>query len=927
MEKRLFLIDAMAMIYRAFYAFSKNPRYNSQKLNTSAIYGFTNSLLDILKNEPVTHIAVAFDTSAPTFRHVVFPEYKAQREKMPEDLSLSIPYIVKLIEAFNIPVVIKEGFEADDIIGTLARQAEEEGFDVYMVTPDKDYGQLVTEKTFVYKPTKGPVPYEKWGIKEVCDRFELVYPMQLTDLIGLWGDASDNIPGIPGIGEVWAKKLIGNFGSVENLIENAGTIENEKMRDKILVFSEQALLSKQLGTIDTHVPVTFNEEAYRYSAYDKDKLTALFNELEFRALARRVFELRTPDDTGEAPKPIEVGLFSEEEEAEHAQAVVKKQLDTTKVKYVRADTPELIDGLLKLLRESESFCFDTETTGLDITAAELVGISFCVKPDEAYFVPVPPAYGEALDFLAPFRVLFADEKIGKTGHNLKFDISMLHNYDIEVKGPLFDTMLAHYLLEPDMKHGMDYLADVYLNYKTIPIESLIGKKGKNQLTMDTVEDTILSDYACEDADITLQLRNYFEPLLNKNKLMDLFTNVEMPLVRVLSAMEIEGVAIDTEMLAAISKDMHVEIKALESEIHTLAGEVFNIASPKQLGDILFEKLEVVSKTKMTKTKQYSTSEDVLSKLAHKHPIIQKILDYRSLTKLQSTYIDALPRLIAPRTGRVHSSFNQAVAATGRLSSNNPNLQNIPIRTERGKEIRKAFVARSANFVMLSADYSQIELRLMAELSGDENLRAAFRQGLDIHTATAAGVFKKNIEDVTPELRRIAKTVNFGIIYGISAFGLSERISSISRHEAAQLIEAYFIQYPGIKKYMDDTIAFARKNEYVETILGRKRIIRDVNSGNAIVRGYAERNAINAPIQGSAADMIKIAMILIYEDFCKLKLRSKMVMQVHDELVFEVYRSEIEQVKGIISERMKNALKLQVPVEIDMKTGENWLEAH
>jgi len=928
-NKRLFLIDAMAMVYRAFFAFSKNPRYNSNQLNTSAIFGFTNSLVDILKNDKPTHIAVAFDTSAPTFRHIEFPEYKAQREQMPEDLSKALPYIVRLIEAFNIPVVIKEGFEADDIIGTLSKQAEKKGFEVFMVTPDKDFGQLVSENIYVYKPSKGPTPYEKWGVNEVCNKYELKNPMQLTDLIGLWGDASDNIPGVPGIGEVWAKKLIKQFYSLENLIANVEQVENEKMREKILVFQDQALLSKKLGTIAIDVPVYFDENEYLYSELNKEALLELFNELEFRMLAKRVFNLDTPPPANtNTPNNTQSNLFAEDQELEtHTEKESKNNINNTKKKYTLLSSDAEIESLLNTLSNSKSFCFDTETTGLEISSSELVGIAFCIQVNEAFFLSLPPNYGKALEVLNKFRPLFENENIEKIGHNLKFDISMLKNYDIEVKGPLFDTMIAHYLLEPDMRHGMDYLADVYLNYKTVPIESLIGKKGKNQLTIDTVEIDVLKDYACEDADITMQLKHFFEPLLENNKLTKLFTDVEMPLVKVLSAIEIEGVRIDVNILKETSLLMEEEIKQLEKEIHAMAGEVFNIASPKQLGDILFEKLEIVKKAKLTKTKQYSTSEDVLSKLKSKHPVVAKILDYRSLTKLQSTYIDALPKLIAERTGRIHSSFNQAVASTGRLSSNNPNLQNIPIRTERGKEIRRAFVPRSHNFILISADYSQIELRLMAELSKDHNLTEAFLNGLDIHTATAAKVFHKKLDEVDAELRRIAKTINFGIIYGISAFGLSERINSISRSQAAELIEEYFKQYPGIKKYMDDTIAFARKNEYVETILGRRRLIKDINSQNAVIRGYAERNAINAPIQGSAADMIKIAMINIYDDLCNNNLKSKMIMQVHDELVFDVHKSEIDMVKAIISKRMKNTLTLSVPIEIEMKEGQNWLEAH
>ena len=926
-NKRLYLIDAMAMIYRAFFAFSKNPRYNSKKLNTSAIFGFTTSLVDLLRNEKPSHIAVAFDLVAPTFRHIEFEAYKAQREEMPEDLSLAIPYVKKIIEGFNIPIICKEGYEADDVIGTVAKQAEKEGFEVYMVTPDKDFGQLVSERIFIFKPSKGATPYEKWGVNEVCTRFDITDPMQLTDLIGLWGDASDNIPGVPGIGEVWAKKLIKQFGSLEMLIQNVEQLENEKMKEKIIVFSEQALLSKKLGTIITDAPVSFDETSFKYSLYNRKLLEGLFTELEFRALAKRVWELQFFEDKtqNEADIPEQHELFPSH--SDENQLTEKNNIHSLANNYKLIVSRDEILELIKILENTDCFCFDTETTGLEIISSELVGIAFALKPHEAYFLLLPQNYGQCVELLNDFRGVFENENIKKIGQNLKFDITILKNYDIEVKGILFDTMIAHYLLEPDMRHGMDYLADVYLNYKTIPIESLIGKKGKNQLTIDTVDKDVLKEYACEDADITLQLKEIFEPMLIENKLLALFYDVEMPLVKVLSSMEMEGVKIDTHILKEISKETEVEIKKTEQEIFLLSGEVFNISSPKQLGEILFDKLEIVKKAKLTKTKQYSTGEDVLSKLINKHPIVQKILDYRSLTKLQSTYIEALPKLIAERTGRVHSSFNQAVAATGRLSSNNPNLQNIPIRTERGKEIRKAFIPRNSNFILLSADYSQIELRLMADLSKDPALIDAFNKGLDIHTATAAKVFHKELKDITPELRRFAKTVNFGIIYGISAFGLAERINELNRTEAAQLIEEYFKQYPLIKKYMDDTIDFARKNQYVETILGRKRLIKDINSHNAVIRGYAERNAINAPIQGSAADMIKIAMIHIYNDFEAHKLKSRLIMQVHDELVFDVHRSEIDTVKSIVAKGMKNSMTLSVPVEIEMNTGENWLEAH
>jgi len=926
-EKKLYLLDAMALIYRAYFAFSKNPRFNAAKLNTSAVFGFTNALVDLLKSENPSHIAVAFDTQVPTIRHTEFAEYKAQREAMPEDLALSIPYVKKLIEAFNIPVVYKDGFEADDVIGTLAKQAEKEGFKVYMVTPDKDFGQLVSDNIFIYKPSRGGKPFEIWGIKEVCNRFGLKRPEQLTDILGLWGDASDNIPGIPGIGEVWAKKLIAQFDTLENLIANADKVENEKMREKIKTYAQQALMSKNLGTIITDVPVGFDAPSFKYQGFNKTMLAELFQELEFRGLAKRLFN--NGEEIPQPPKPsLQPDLFSQANLEE--ETTVKQEslfAETITKNYKTIVTEEDIKQLLNLLSAQTYFCFDTETTGLDVLKEEIIGISFSVKKHEAFYLSLPENYSEAVALLQRFKPLFADAEILKIGHNLKFDISMLKNYDIEVEGKIFDTMLAHYLLEPDMRHNMDYLAETYLNYKTTPIESLIGKKGKSQLSLATVDLQLVADYACEDADITLQLKELFETQLIENGLLKLFNDVEMPLVKVLSAMEMEGIKVDTTILKDISIEIVQEIERLEQEIYTLAETTFNIASPKQLGEVLFDKLEIVKNPKKTKTKQYSTSEDVLSKLVNKHDIVGKILAYRSLTKLQSTYIEALPQLISERTGRIHSSFNQAVAATGRLSSNNPNLQNIPIRTDRGKEIRKAFVPRNEKYVLLAADYSQIELRIMAALSKDEALLKAFEDGLDIHAATAARIYNIDVKDVSGDLRRIAKTVNFGIIYGISAFGLAERISEISRSEAAQLIEQYFKQYPGIKTYMDNTIASARKNEYVETILGRKRYIRDINSSNAMVRGFAERNAINAPIQGSAADMIKVAMINISKSFEAEKLKSKMILQVHDELVFDVLKEEVEIVKEIVEEKLKNSIAIGVPLEVDMKTGTNWLEAH
>ncbi|HOI86421.1 MAG TPA: DNA polymerase I [Lentimicrobium sp.] len=921
--KRLFLLDAMALIYRAYYALNKNPRITSKGLNTSAILGFANSLFDVIKNEKPTHIGVAFDTHAPTVRHEEFTAYKANREAMPEDIGTAIPYIIELLKGFNIPILALDGYEADDIIGTIARKAEAEGFTVYMMTPDKDFGQLVTENVLQYKPGKPGEPAVIMGVKEVCEKFGVKRPSQVIDMLGLWGDASDNIPGIPGVGEKTARKLLEEYDTVENLIKQAGSMEKEAMRNKILENAEQALMSKQLATIILDVPVSFEEEKLKLSPPDEPALKALFEELEFRTFAKRVF-----GDTDRKPSPqegIQPDLFASAGISSGSDRDLKT-LSEVPHTYHLADTPEKQKELAEILNRSKMFCFDTETTGLNANNVELVGIAFAVTPGEAWYVPIPESYNEAANVVEQFAGAFADERIEKTGQNLKYDIAVLKWYDIQVNGPLFDTMIAHYLIEPDLRHNMDFLARTYLQYNPVPIEDLIGKKGKNQSGMRSVELGAQKEYACEDADITLQLRGVFEPMLDHTDTRALFEEIEMPLVRVLAAMESEGVKIDSENLNQFSEQLEKEIREMEQEIYRLAGGTFNIASPKQLGEILFDKMQLSDNPKQTKTKQHSTSEDVLQKLINKHPIIQQILDYRSLTKLKSTYVDTLPLLVNPRTGRIHTSYNQAVASTGRLSSNNPNLQNIPIRTERGREIRKAFVPRNDRFTLLSADYSQIELRLIAHMSGDEAMKEAFRHGLDIHTATAARIYNVEIEDVTREMRRNAKTVNFGIIYGISAFGLSERLN-IPRKEAGDIIRQYFERFPGIKKYMDTTIAFARENGYVETIKKRRRYLRDINSGNAVVRGFAERNAINAPIQGSSADMIKIAMINIFEEFNRKKLRSKMILQVHDELVFDVHQEEVETVKPIIERLMKSAIELSIPVEVEMSTGSNWLEAH
>ncbi len=932
-DKKLFLLDAMALIYRAYYALNRNPRITSKGLNTSAVLGFANSLYDVIKNEKPTHIGVAFDTQAPTVRHESFPAYKAQRESMPEDIATAIPYIIRLIEAFNVPILAVDGFEADDVIGTLATQAGQAGFKVFMMTPDKDFGQLVTENVVMYKPGK---PGEKaviMGPAEVCAKFGIKRPEQVKDMLGLWGDVSDNIPGIPGVGEVTARKLLEDFDSIENLIANSDKIEKAPMREKVREFGHQALMSKELATIILDVPIAFDEEGLKLTEPDVTALKAILDELEFRTFAKRVFtdlSLKdgSPNVSIQTSPTAAPDLFSSMNEAPPLAGEESdiNTIENTPHNYYLADTPEKRLQLINQLKSAGSFCFDTETTGLDTLTAELVGMSFAIKAHQAWYVPVPNNTKAAREITAEFSGIFADPTIGKTGQNMKFDISILSNYNIVVNGPLFDTMLAHYLIEPDLRHNMDFLAHTYLNYRPVSIENLIGKKGKNQLNMRMIDQETIKEYAGEDADITLQLRRKLEPLLEQTETRDLFDQLEIPLIKVLAAMEAEGVKIDNHNLNTYSAELETEIRQVENEIYELAGMKFNIGSPKQLGEVLFDRMKLVDNPKQTKTKQHSTGEEILQKLINKHPIIQHILDYRSLTKLKSTYVDSLPLLINQKTGRVHTSYNQAVAATGRLSSNNPNLQNIPIRTERGREIRKAFIPRNEEYTLLSADYSQIELRIVAHISGDVAMQEAFRDGLDIHTATAARIYNINVEDVTKEMRRNAKTVNFGIIYGISAFGLSERLG-IPRREAADIISQYFERFSGIREYMANTILFAKAHGYVETLRKRRRYLRDINSGNAIVRGFAERNAINAPIQGSSADMIKIAMINIHNEFNKLNLKSRMIMQVHDELVFDVYKPELETVKPIVERLMKTAMELDVPVEVEMSSGSNWLEAH
>ncbi|MBO6023259.1 MAG: DNA polymerase I [Bacteroidales bacterium] len=948
-EKKLFLLDAYALIYRAFFAMSKNPRLNSKGVNTSAVMGFLNSLYEILQKEKPTHIGVAFDVAGTAQRQAEYSEYKANREKMPDDLRDAIPYIIRLIEAFNIPVYGEEGYEADDVIGTLAKKAEQQGFLTYMMTPDKDFGQLVTDRILLYKPAKFGEPAQVWGPKEVCERYGIQEPKQLIDILGLWGDAADNIPGIPGIGEKTAAQLVGKYGSVENLIAHADELKG-KQKENVVNFAEQGLMSKSLATINLEVPVKFDEEELRAKEPDVPALMALFEELEFRAFAKRFLEdykgkhgvdsplppsqRGTGQPTGASGGSQQSDLFSSNEtfdlfhQGDNSGLLEFSDKDSAKTvphDYKLVETDADIKALVEHLSKQTQFVFDTETTNIDVYSAELVGLSFAIKAHEAWYLSMPADQEECQKKLKLLRPLFEDESILKIGQNLKYDISMLAQYGISVKGKLFDTMLAHYLLEPEQRHNMDYLAEVYLNYITIPIEDLIGK-GRMQKTMREVPVTLVKEYAAEDADITLQLYEKLLPLLKENGVEKLFYEIEMPLVPVLSRMEANGVRIDTENLQQISEAFGVEIHKIEEEIYKAAGMPFNIASPKQLGEVLFEKLHIDEKAKKTKTGQYATGEDVLQKLSHKHPIIQMILDYRSFTKLKSTYLDALPALVNPKDGLIHTSYNQAVTATGRLSSNNPNLQNIPVRTEKGREIRRAFVPRSPQYTLLAADYSQIELRIIAHLSQDPAMVNDFNLGHDIHAATAAKVFHVPMDQVTKEQRSRAKAVNFGIIYGMSAFGLAERME-LSRSEAADIIKKYFEEYAGIKEYMNRSIALARERGYAETILGRRRYLRDINGANSVVRGFAERNAINAPIQGSSADMIKIAMIGIHQKLERLKMQSKMILQVHDELVFDAHLDELDDLKAIVQDKMVNALPLSVPVVVEMNTGNNWLEAH
>ena len=948
--KKLFLIDAYAIIYRAYYAFIRNPRFNSKGLNTSAIFGFVNTLEDVLKREKPTHIAVAFDPKGKTFRHEAYDLYKAQREATPEDIRLAVPIIKDLIKAYNIPALEVPGYEADDVIGTMAKLAEKEGFDVFMLTPDKDYGQLVSEHISMYRP-KHTGGFEVMGPKEIREKYDLTSHEQVIDLLGLMGDASDNIPGCPGVGEKTAVKLLQQFGSIDVMLTRTDELKGA-LKTKIEDNREQIIFSRFLATIKIDVPVEFNEKELEVEPINEPALRALFEELEFRTMTTAKFgngftsfppDQPLPRVGFAKPKPTgQMSLFDEpaaEEKPKEkptpqptidftapAESVSGLQnITTTPHKYVLVDTKVKRSDLISKLFMQKSVCFDTETTGLDVFNDDLVGLSFCFTEGEAYYVSLPENKEEARQVLLEFRVIFESEQIEKIGQNIKFDLLMLAQYGVELNGKLFDTMIAHYLIQPELRHGMDYLAEIYLKYRTIHFEDIVGSKGKNQMNIRTVELDKLCDYAAEDADITFRLKKILEKELEANSLSSLFYDIEMPLMKVLSIIERNGVRLDIPALAESSTILTAEMGVLEKEIHELAGGEFNVSSPMQVGEVLFDRLQLDAKAKKTKTGQYSTSEDILEKLQSKHPIIGKILDYRGLKKLLSTYIDSLPQLVNPKTGKVHTSFNQTVAATGRLSSTNPNLQNIPIRDAQGKEIRKAFIPDDG-CLFFSADYSQIELRIMAHLSGDKNMLEAFNSGHDIHTATAAKIYKIPIEEVTSDMRRKAKTANFGIIYGISVFGLSDRLS-IPRAEAKELIEGYFATYPDVKKYMDNAIQKAKEMGYVETLLGRKRFLPDINSQNSIVRGFAERNAINAPIQGTAADIIKIAMVRIQKRLEQENLQAKMTMQVHDELNFTVPNSEIEVVKKVVVDEMENAIKLQVPLIADCGVGANWLEAH
>ncbi len=924
-EKKLFLLDAYALIYRAYFVFINNPRITSKGLDTSAVFGFTTTLLETLEKHQPTHIAVVYDTDKPTFRHEEYKEYKAQRDETPEGIKIAIPYIRKLLEAFNIPFLGVDGFEADDVIGTLACQAEKEGFQVFMMTPDKDFAQLVTENIRMYRPGRMGNPPEIWDIKKVKEKFGIQRKEQVVDYLGMMGDASDNIPGFPGVGPKTASKLLAQYDSMENMLDHADEIKG-KLGEKIRDNAEQGRMSKMLAKIITDVPIEFDAKAFEKEKVNEEKIAELFSELEFRTLLRRVTgeEMQKPSAAPQSSGG-QTDLFSQvQETAEEAPASGFHDLENSDHFYQLITHEKERKLLIENMLKQKEVCFDTETTSVDELDAEVLGLAISYAPKKAYYVHCPEE--EAQKILDEFKPFFESESIVKIAQNLKYDASVLKNYNIEIKLPFFDTMLAHYLINPDMRHNMNILAETYLNYQPQKIEELIGKKGKNQGNMRDVEPAKIAEYAGEDADITFRLKQVFAPMLKKSETEKVFEEIELPLVEVLSEMEREGIRLDSKSLAKLSKELETDISAVEKEIKDIAGEDFNIGSPKQLGEILFGKMKLVEKPKKTKTGQFSTSEDILLDLANDHEIASKVIDYRQLLKLKNTYVDALPEMVNEKTGRIHTSFNQAVAATGRLSSNNPNLQNIPIRTERGQEVRKAFIPRDKDHLILAADYSQIELRLIAEFSGEKTMIEAFQNNEDIHATTAAKVFGVDIEEVTREQRSNAKTVNFGIIYGVSAFGLAQQ-TSLSRAEAGDIIKSYFQTYPGIRDYIEKQKEFARKNGFVATISGRKRYLKDINSRNQNVRGHAERNAVNAPIQGSAADIIKMAMIDIHKLLEEKKYQTKMLLQVHDELVFDAKKDEIDELKPLIKNAMENAYKTTVPLEVEIGVGENWLEAH
>jgi len=951
-QKRLYLLDAYALIFRGYFAFIKNPRINSKGMDTSAIMGFMNALMDVIKREKPDHLAVAFDKGGSDYRYEMYQEYKAHRDETPEAIKIAVPYIQELLKAMHIPIMEKAGFEADDLIGTLAKQAEKEGYKVFMVTPDKDFAQLVSENIFMYKPARMGNDIEIWGIPEVLEKFEIERPEQVIDFLGMMGDAADNIPGLPGVGEKTAKKFLKEYGSMENLLANTHELKGA-IKDKIEANAELGILSKKLATILLDCPVTFNADDFELSKPDVEKTDALFQELEFRQMkaqfdkyfgtGKEYDEIDTNGNSTETSASqttlkkqitkksnedqFDLFGFSDEESGEVKTNSNYATLENTNHNYTIIQGDLGTKLFLQNLLNQTSVCFDTETTGIDALNAELVGMSFSWQKGEAFYVPFPENQEEAQVLVDKFKPFFENETIEKIGQNIKYDLKILSNYGVQIKGKLFDTMIAHYLINPDMRHNMDVLSETYLKYSPKSIEDLIGKKGKNQKSMRDVSLEEIKEYAAEDADVTYQLKQNFSPILDKAETKKLFDEIEIPLIPVLAAMELEGINLDVPFLKEMSVEMAKESSELEQKIYETAGEKFNLASPKQLGDVLFDKMKIGgAKQKKTKTGQYATGEEVLSYLANEHQIVRDILEWRQMVKLQSTYIDALPNQVDKKTGRVHTDYMQTVAATGRLSSNNPNLQNIPIRTERGRLIRKAFIARNENYTLVSADYSQIELRIIAALSGEENMIKAFQNNEDIHRSTAAKVFNVPLEEVTKEQRSNAKTVNFGIIYGVSAFGLSNQ-TSLSRKESAELIDAYYATYPKLKSYMSNQVDFARENGYVQTVLGRRRYLKDINSANMMVKSGAERNAVNAPIQGSAADIIKIAMINIHKKLTSENWKSKMLLQVHDELVFDVHNSELEKIKPMIKHEMENAFKMDVPLDVEIGVGKNWLEAH